>query len=199
MSSPDNPITNHEFLLLTCLQFRNYPSQKTIWVPNLQIQDKSTLSTTVLNYFHHFSRAIFLDFLRLLRFQKPEVVQGTIKILYFIKLCVYFANHEWSFSNNNIHEMWDRMNEIDKNKFNFDMKTVQWPQYLRNYTKGLKTYLLKESLSTLPEAKARVKRYAILVANSVSLIAIFRFQLVNNVLQCLFYLIGIGIIFIKLL
>mgnify|MGYP005984261047 FL=1 len=71
----------------------------------------------------------------------------------------HFGNREWTFSNKNVKEMWGQMNETDRNLFNFDIGSVQWVYYLRNYFKGLKVHLMKENLETLPEAKTRLKKY----------------------------------------
>lgn len=48
--------------------------------------------------------------------------------------------------------------------FNFDMKQLNWDKFFYNYIRGLRVYLLKDDLSTLPQAMVRWKR---LVLNTV--------------------------------
>lgn len=42
--------------------------------------------------------------------------------------------------------------------FNFDVRQLNWLEYIENYVLGVKKYLLKEDMAGVPEAKQHLKR-----------------------------------------
>lgn len=42
--------------------------------------------------------------------------------------------------------------------FNFDVRQLNWLDYIENYVLGIKKYLLKEDMAGVPEAKQHLKR-----------------------------------------
>lgn len=64
----------------------------------------------------------------------------------------------WNFKNENIKSLWNEMTENDKILFNFDIRSVEWDQYLSNYIKGARVYFLKDDMSSLPEARKKWNR-----------------------------------------
>uniref|UniRef100_T1ITA3 Fatty acyl-CoA reductase n=1 Tax=Strigamia maritima TaxID=126957 RepID=T1ITA3_STRMM len=64
-----------------------------------------------------------------------------------------FLTKEWSFSNNNMMELWNSLSAEDRKIFLFDVKQIDWPIYIKNSVLGCKQYLLKESLDTVPSTK----------------------------------------------
>ena len=42
--------------------------------------------------------------------------------------------------------------------FNFDVEKIEWENYLKRFTIGLKTFLLKEDLANLPVAHSRIRK-----------------------------------------
>ncbi|XP_063928812.1 fatty acyl-CoA reductase wat-like isoform X2 [Zophobas morio] len=157
VTSNDNSLTICELFSVVCLQLRNYPSNKAVWVPNFRTVEGSPMVYFFI-FCYHMILGLILDFLRLLCFQKPKIFMVMLKTQLIIKDLYYFSVREWNFSNKNVKDMWGQMNEVDKHLFNFDMGSVQWIYYLRNYFKGLRVYLMKETLEAVPEAKTRMKR-----------------------------------------
>ena len=47
------------------------------------------------------------------------------------------------------------MDEIDKQMFNFDMESLVWEEYLKEYVKGVRIYLLKDPLDTIPQSRKK--------------------------------------------
>lgn len=80
------------------------------------------------------------------------------KIHKFSDVIQYFSMRNWTFTNNNVVELWRKLDETDREIFPFSMKTVLWLQYYKNYLKGIRVYLLNDPLETVPAAKARRKR-----------------------------------------
>lgn len=77
------------------------------------------------------------------------------KIHKFSDVIQYFCTREWEFTNTNVIQMWESMDEDDKKIFPFSIKTVLWIQYFKNYIKGIRIYLLKDPLETVPAAQTR--------------------------------------------
>jgi fatty acyl-CoA reductase len=42
--------------------------------------------------------------------------------------------------------------------FNFDVRQLNWLEYIENYVLGVKKYLLKEDLAGIPKAKQHLRR-----------------------------------------
>lgn len=42
--------------------------------------------------------------------------------------------------------------------FNFDVRQLNWLEYIENYVLGVKKYLLKEDMAGVPKAKQHLKR-----------------------------------------
>lgn len=83
---------------------------------------------------------------------------------------MFFSTQEWTFSNKNIQRLWESLNKTDKILFPFDIKQMQWVDYLDNYHNGILTFLLKEKKEMLPAAKKRLKGYVILFLNNITVI-----------------------------
>ena len=47
------------------------------------------------------------------------------------------------------------MNETDKQMFNFDMESLVWEEYFQEYVKGVRIYLLKDPLDTIPQSRKK--------------------------------------------
>lgn len=65
---------------------------------------------------------------------------------------------EWIFSNKNVRGLWDKLNNSDKTLFPFDIKQLDWKEYLETYHRGIITFLLKEGPEKLPAAKIRLRK-----------------------------------------
>ncbi|RZF49235.1 hypothetical protein LSTR_LSTR016204, partial [Laodelphax striatellus] len=77
------------------------------------------------------------------------------KIDKFSTVLTYFATRKWVFTNQNVQNLWRRLSPEDQAKFNFDMKKLDWDHFFYNYIRGLRVYLLKDDMSTLPDAMIR--------------------------------------------
>ena len=70
----------------------------------------------------------------------------------------YFTSHEWTFTTDQVIALHDRMTAEDQRAFNFDVRNIDWPTYLHNYSLGVKLHALNESMSNLPQAKQSIFR-----------------------------------------
>lgn len=83
------------------------------------------------------------------------------KINKFGEVIAYFGLKEWKFKNNNVQQLWKSLTPDDKKLFTFDMKELSWAKFMETHCLGLRMYLVKDDLSTLPQARKRWQRYKI--------------------------------------
>ena len=80
------------------------------------------------------------------------------KIHRFLDVLNYFSTKEVIFSNDRFHELIDSLDYKDRQLFPSDMRDFVWDSYCQNYFRGLRIYLLKDPLETVPKAKIRFNR-----------------------------------------
>lgn len=83
------------------------------------------------------------------------------KIDKFMKLMLYFSLRQWEFCDKNTQNLWNSLDERDKEIFPFDIKDLNWEDYFFNYTRGARKYLLKDDLSSIPAGMKRVQRFVL--------------------------------------
>lgn len=54
--------------------------------------------------------------------------------------------------------LWKKTNQADRELFPFDIRIVLWMQYFKSYILGIRQYLLKDPLNTVPAAVKRQQR-----------------------------------------
>lgn len=77
----------------------------------------------------------------------------------------YFCLKEFHFTNNNVQKLWDDVPKKDQSVYPFSMKEIDWDYHAQMHMMGLRTYLLKEDISTLPAA--RKKWFRLYIAHNV--------------------------------
>lgn len=70
----------------------------------------------------------------------------------------YFATRTWVFTNENVQKLWSELNQEDQDLFLFDMRQLEWNEFFKNYMKGIRIYLVKDPMTTLPAALKRWDR-----------------------------------------
>lgn len=80
------------------------------------------------------------------------------KVNKFTYVLSYFATNSWKFTNDNVQALWGEMSEVDKRVFPFSMKDLDWNYYYRTQMLGLRTFFLKDDLSTIPQARIKWRR-----------------------------------------
>lgn len=68
--------------------------------------------------------------------------------------------HEWIFENTNVAELLQDVREAtDGEEFRLDITTMNWDDYIRQYMFGIRKYVLKDDLDSLPAARRTMKKY----------------------------------------
>lgn len=82
-------------------------------------------------------------------------------------LVYFFVLNEWKVDNKNIQDLWNGLSTKDKEIFEFSMapNNFNWNRYLQLLGPGLRLYLLKDKLDTVPDARKKFKRFVHILQN----------------------------------
>lgn len=75
---------------------------------------------------------------------------------------------QWEFTNDNVQRLWKRMNPVDRIQFDLDVGSLDWRDFSYRHVRGVRAYLLKDPLDTVPQGRARYfkyKRYSTILFN----------------------------------
>lgn len=71
----------------------------------------------------------------------------------------YFMTRDWAYSNMNTQQLWLSLSPWDQQLFPFSFAEFDWDNYLKAYMLGLRQYILKDDLSTLPTDVTKLRRW----------------------------------------
>lgn len=106
----------------------------------------------------HLIPGYLADLLLRLQGKKPMMVKIYHKIDTALMLVDYFMLHHWQWTYTNCDHLYSQLNEADKETFDFDIAKLNWNEYIKVFTMGTKTYLLKEDPANIPVARKRITR-----------------------------------------
>ncbi|KMQ98412.1 fatty acyl-reductase [Lasius niger] len=67
----------------------------------------------------------------------------------------YFATQEWKFTNDRLHALMAKLTSKDRENFFCDVRDIDWNVYFETYIRGIRVYLIKDPLDTLPQARVK--------------------------------------------
>lgn len=71
----------------------------------------------------------------------------------------YFSQNLWTFTNDGVQELWESLKPEDQKEFFFDMSQMNWEYHAQAQLLGLRIYLIKDDVETLPVARQKWRRY----------------------------------------
>uniref|UniRef100_A0A1B0G9J6 Fatty acyl-CoA reductase n=1 Tax=Glossina morsitans morsitans TaxID=37546 RepID=A0A1B0G9J6_GLOMM len=156
-SSKENKITWGDFTNKTANYGTMYPTTKAIWY--ICYANRPNRIMHLLSIFClHYLPATILDCFSLIIGKKPRLLKTYKKIHRFMHVIEYFAMRQWDFGIDNVRDLWNSLSERDKELFFFDMNQLDWDRFLQQYILGVRRYLLKDPIETMPEALSRWNR-----------------------------------------
>ncbi|XP_015367357.1 PREDICTED: putative fatty acyl-CoA reductase CG5065 [Diuraphis noxia] len=157
VSSSSNPLTWKEFSIYNKKYGLQSPSIKAIWPIMLRLS-KNKYEYTILCFLLHILPAFFIDSLAKLMGKKPQLMDAYKKMHKFSEVVAYFALQSWMFHDNNTTSLMKKMSKLDQSLFRFDMTKLDWNEYFKNHVLGIRLYIVKDSIDTIPEAIKRNKK-----------------------------------------
>ncbi|WAR01275.1 FACR1-like protein [Mya arenaria] len=108
--------------------------------------------------FDHLLPAYVMDLYMWLSGRRRMFVRIQDKLRKAVGTLEFFTTREWQFSYDNMYMLEGLLSEEDKKNFKFNPKCIHWPTYMEAYCLGTKSYVLKEQLSDLPNARKAMVR-----------------------------------------
>ena len=87
-----------------------------------------------------------------------RAVKDALDSLQYNYMVNYFGVNGWMHHDENMRSLLAKLTPVDCDIFSFDIKLLNWNAYLETCVKGARQYILKDDLSTLPQARERYKR-----------------------------------------
>ncbi|KAL7883033.1 hypothetical protein SRHO_G00006910 [Serrasalmus rhombeus] len=75
-----------------------------------------------------------------------------------IGLLEYFSSQDWDWNSDNMNMLLNQLSPEDRKTFNFDVRQLNWPEYIENYCIGTKKYVLNEDMSDIPAARQHLRK-----------------------------------------
>lgn len=110
------------------------------------------------SYIFLFSAKSYMQFLLNLYFGL-RLLKIYNKIHKHSDLLSIFATTEWKFTNERWNELLKKLTAEDRQLFFCDMKELVWDTFFKKYPLGIRTYILKDPIETIPQARIKWRRY----------------------------------------
>ncbi|XP_046683185.1 putative fatty acyl-CoA reductase CG5065 [Homalodisca vitripennis] len=156
-----NAIHWHELGRLTKKHALTVPTKYIQWYPGFSFRTNRFVHWTIHILFH-FMPAFFIDSVLRMQGSKPIMMRICDKFKKTAKTGEFFALHEWDFKCDNQKSLSFDMTEKDKKLFTSDVTLLRWDEYVKQYMIGIRKYVLKDSMDSLPAAKQKLQRLYLL-------------------------------------
>ncbi|KAI5725359.1 hypothetical protein M8J77_014481 [Diaphorina citri] len=160
VSSPQKPINLGEFQEYSQRYGLCWPTIRAIWYYSY-LPTKSKLVYFFLDLFLHLIPGMVLDSLLVLNGQKPLLLKIYSKLTKAQYTLSYFSLRSWTWKNANVIDLWTRLSDKDQDLFFFDVAQLDWDHYCKALLLGLRVYLVKDGIHTLPAARRKWQRLRI--------------------------------------
>ncbi|XP_022128112.2 fatty acyl-CoA reductase wat [Pieris rapae] len=171
VSSEENPLTWDNFLHLNRRYGYEVPTIQAVWHYILLF----TTSEYLFNFYClllHWIPAYIIDGIAVLIGKKPVLKVAYQKIEKFSRVIGYFSCRSWKFSNQNVQSLYKELCDADKDIYDFNIAQLDWKMYFYNQVRGIRLYLLKDPMETVPQG---LKRYFKLKVAHYFILAILGF------------------------
>ncbi|XP_061767965.1 fatty acyl-CoA reductase 1 isoform X2 [Nerophis ophidion] len=137
--------------------FKRNPLEQAFRRPNANITSNYLIYQYWILVSHKFPALIYDLFLRLTG-QKPQMMRIFNRLHKAISLLEYFSSQDWEWNSDNMTMLLGQLSPEDRKTFNFDVRQLNWPEYIENYCIGTKKYVLNEDMSDIPAARQHLRK-----------------------------------------
>ncbi|KAG8514038.1 Fatty acyl-CoA reductase 2 [Galemys pyrenaicus] len=152
-----NPCNWGKMGLQIMASFEKIPYEKPFRRPNADFTT-NTFTNQYWKAVSHWAPAIMYDLYLQLTGRKPRFTKLMNRLSKTLSMLEYFVNHSWEWSTSNTDMLMLELSPEDQRVFNFDIRQLNWLDYIENYVLGIKKYLLKEDMSGIPKARQQLKK-----------------------------------------
>ncbi|KAL2734726.1 fatty acyl-CoA reductase wat-like isoform X2 [Vespula maculifrons] len=155
--SKDNPITFEELKDMSAKYMLSVPTNEAIWYYSFR-NTKYRPIHLFYTCFLHLLPAFIIDMIALCMIKQPRLLKIYNKIYKTSNILCYFTTTEWDFTNKRWNELTRKLTTEDRELFFCDMKDLVWDSYFQTYFLGIRIFILKDPILTLPEAHIKWRR-----------------------------------------
>nr|XP_050868832.1 fatty acyl-CoA reductase wat-like isoform X4 [Vespula vulgaris] len=155
--SKDNPITFEEMINMSLKNAISIPTMEAVWYCSFR-NIKYRFVYTILIYILHLLPALIVDTFALCVGKQPRLLKIYNKIHKHSDLLGIFATTEWRFTNERWNELLKKLTAEDRQLFFCDIKELVWDTFFKKYPLGIRTYILKDPIETIPQARIKWRR-----------------------------------------
>nr|AID66649.1 fatty acyl reductase [Agrotis segetum] len=157
VSSEQKPLTWERFMKYNEVYGFQVPTVQAIYYYVFMLTASKPLYAFYC-FMMHWIPAYIVDAIAVLIGKKPMLRKTYAKITKFSEVMAYFATREWKFDNSNTQRLFAEMCPADKKMFDFDMSALDWNDYFYSYIRGVRVYLLKDPVNTVPAGLTKHNR-----------------------------------------
>ncbi|CAB3257590.1 unnamed protein product [Arctia plantaginis] len=161
VSSEERPLTWERFMKYNEIYGFQVPTVQAIYY-YLFYLTASKFMYNLYCFLLHWIPAYIADGIAIMIGKKPMLRKAYSKIAKFSDVLAYFATRDWKFDNRNVKNLFKELCDADKQIFDFNMETLDWNDYFYNYIRGVRVYLLKDPVETVPAGLKKYNRLRIL-------------------------------------
>lgn len=85
-------------------------------------------------------------------------MDGYRKMHKFSDVISYFSLQSWKFHDNNTKSLVNKLSKLDQSLFKFDISVLDWNEYFKKHVLGIRLYIIKDTMDSVPEAVKRNKK-----------------------------------------
>ncbi|KAB0790965.1 hypothetical protein PPYR_02765 [Photinus pyralis] len=186
VSSVQKPLTADLGDRLIQKSMANCPTIHQFW-HKFKIVTQSKLTFAMAHFLFHVLIGYIVDFINVVNGKKPFATKKIKRAKVRVDMVNYFVQKEATFSNNNTQLVWKTLTSKDKQLFFFDMGSHSWEDYSVTYGPGLRVYLLKDPMETIPKAKRRQLKLKVVHYTLASVLILIIYFLLRFLLSKLLF------------
>uniref|UniRef100_A0A8C6T5B0 Fatty acyl-CoA reductase n=1 Tax=Neogobius melanostomus TaxID=47308 RepID=A0A8C6T5B0_9GOBI len=137
--------------------FKRNPLEQAFRRPNANITSNYLINQYWILVSHKLPAFIY-DLILRLSGQKPQMMRIFNRLHKAIGLLEYFSSQDWEWNSENMSMLMSQLTPEDRKTFNFDVRQLNWPEYIENYCIGTKKYVLNEDMSDIPAARQHLRK-----------------------------------------
>uniref|UniRef100_A0A2H1WQP9 Fatty acyl-CoA reductase n=1 Tax=Spodoptera frugiperda TaxID=7108 RepID=A0A2H1WQP9_SPOFR len=164
VSGAQNPLTWGEFIARNRKYGIDKPTTKAVWYYGLNPTNNYYMFL-FYNFFLHYLPALMIDTYCAVTGKRRAMLKLYSKVMKLANILFYFSTQDWKFSDMNVRNMWNSLSDADRVVFPFSIGEMSWEYMCETFLVGLRVYLIKDDLSTLPEARKKWNKDYLMVSN----------------------------------
>ncbi|XP_046743275.1 putative fatty acyl-CoA reductase CG5065 [Diprion similis] len=158
VSGPFNRLTWNDFITHMYPCGVNYAMSDTVSAPDI-VMTASRVRHAFRTLFYQSIPAHVGDLIIRSSGGKPKLKYYQQKLNHMVSLLEFFTTREWEFKANNVKQLNNRLSPADQEIFGFDIRKLDWKDYVVSYYIGIKKNVLREEDDAIPAAQKRIAAF----------------------------------------